>query len=138
MRQWLKNSSMYMISAPVTRKTYSVVPHKFPLAETKTDPVPADQFERYCEELTGLHDTTAAPVYVVKKIVGKRVRHGVTEYQCTWQGFSKNHKTWQPASYLTDYGAADLVRDYEKSLHHTVLVTQIMQSDEMKAVSGYV
>ena len=108
--------------------------NKFPLAEINAVPEPADKFERYCEELAGLSDTTAASVYVVKKIVGKRIRNEVTEYQCTWQGFSKNHKTWQPASYLIDYGAAEIVKDYEKSLHHTVMVAKIMQSDEMIAV----
>ena len=36
-------------------------------------------------------------------------------FRCSWKGYAKSHKTWEPKANLTEYGAIDLVIDYEVS-----------------------
>ena len=52
-------------------------------------------------------------MYEVDKIHDKRVVNGDVEYKVSWKGYSKNHKTWEPKNNLTEYGAIDLVLEYE-------------------------
>lgn len=52
-------------------------------------------------------------VSTVDKIHKSRVRGKVTEYQVTWKGHSRRHKTREPASHLLDYGARELVEEFE-------------------------
>ena len=54
-----------------------------------------------------------AEVYEVEKIHDKQVINDVTYYRISWKGWHKNHKTWEPASNMYEYGAGDMVVEYE-------------------------
>ena len=54
-----------------------------------------------------------ADVYEVNKIHDKRYVGGKAEYKCSWKGYNKNHKTWEPAKNLHEYGAGEILVEYE-------------------------
>ena len=74
-------------------------------------PATALDIERHLDKVNGKE----APVYEVEKIHDKRFVSGEIEYRCSWKGYAKSHKTWEPKANLTEYGAIDLVIDYEVS-----------------------
>jgi len=51
----------------------------------------------YQEELTRVR-VTRRKVYKIDKILNKRVRRGILEYQVGWRGYSKDFDSWVPAS----------------------------------------
>ena len=55
-------------------------------------------------------DAVQSDVYTVDKIHKSRVRGAVAEYQVTWKGYSKRHKTWEPEPHLLDYSHGPVIR----------------------------
>ena len=61
------------------------------------------------------HPDAAEPVvYVVHKILKKRTLDGEIQYRVKWQGFKQSESTWEPAENLLEWGAADIVKEYEE------------------------
>ena len=54
-------------------------------------------------------------VYDVERIIGKRVRDGVTEYRVKWVGYSETSATWEPVDHV-DLGARDAIAEFEGQL----------------------
>ncbi|XP_055383053.1 chromobox protein homolog 5-like [Condylostylus longicornis] len=50
--------------------------------------------------------------YLVEKIQGRRVRHGIVEYYIKWDGYSKDENTWEPRENIHE----SLIEQFEKSL----------------------
>ena len=50
--------------------------------------------------------------YVVKRILAKRIRKGVTEYKAEWEGYN-GETTWEPES---NFQNNVMVREFEKEL----------------------
>ena len=104
--QWNQKTKMWDLQHTIHRK--SIVDSKwdvFPLTKsisTGANPAAVD-FNKLLDKFN--MDAVQSDVYTVDKIHKSRVRREVKEYQCTWKGYSKKHKTWEPESHLLDYGA---------------------------------
>jgi len=59
-------------------------------------------------------DAVDCDVYVIHKIVNKRVRAGVTQYRIKWQGYNSRDDTWEPAENITDWGGVEAILEYEQ------------------------
>ena len=75
--------------------------------------VKAAELEKHLDKVTG--GSSEAEVYEVAKIHDRRVNNGDIEYRCSWKGYNKNHKTWEPMENLYEYGAGEMVTDFEVS-----------------------
>nr|AMR36250.1 HP1D2 [Drosophila lutescens] len=53
-------------------------------------------------------------VYVVEKIVGKRLMHGRLQYRVKWLGFSEEESTWEPLEGVVH--CCDLLANFEAEL----------------------
>jgi hypothetical protein len=56
----------------------------------------------------------AEDLYVVERIIGKRVLNNKIFYKVKWQGYSTNESTWEKVSHLRY--VPDLIDKYEKQL----------------------
>ena len=78
----------------------------------KTKPhmeAPAMGLEKYLDNIHGKQ----APVYEVDTMHDKRVLNGEVEYKVPWKGYDKHEKGWEPKENLTEFGAVDMVIDFE-------------------------
>ena len=67
----------------------------------KTKPhkeVPSAELEKHLDKTAT--KGAIAEVYEIYKIHDKRYVGGKAEYKCSWKGYNKNHKTWEPAQNL--------------------------------------
>ena len=46
--------------------------------------------------------------YLVDRLIGRRIEKGALQYQVQWQGYSKAHITWEPASDLKRHCQSDM------------------------------
>ena len=80
----------------------------------KTKPhkeVPSAELEKHLDKTAT--KGAIAEVYEIYKIHDKRYVGGKAEYKCSWKGYNKNHKTWEPAQNLHEYGAGETLVEYE-------------------------
>ena len=69
------------------------------------------------------------------KILDMREKAGEVEYKVKWRGYSSKESTWEPETNLTDYGAADIVREWKKKHVAAYMVEGAQYDDEVgKAV----
>jgi hypothetical protein len=55
----------------------------------------------------------------VERVLGRRIKHGKSEFFVNWKGFGPEENTWEPEEHL--YGCKELVREYVRSLKSTDL-----------------
>ncbi|XP_016992821.2 chromo domain-containing protein rhino-like [Drosophila takahashii] len=75
------------------------------------------QPEKPCDSAAAEASATSAPdcnVYVVEKIVGKRLKGGRLQYLVKWLGFSDEENTWEPLEGVIH--CCDLLADFEAEL----------------------
>ena len=98
----------------------------FPLRKGNSVMTTSVQMEDYLDKLFN-SEPGDRDVYVVDTIKAKKTVDGQTQYLVTWKGYSKNHKAWEPAEHLTEYGAQEIETEYEKSLRQSHSVKMMMQ-----------
>lgn len=89
-----------------------------------TDPAPNAEFED--------DPNAAGEVHEVERIIGKRVRNGVTEYRVKWAGYSEDSATWEPVDHV-DLGARDALEEFEAQLDYESDSDSSSHSDEEAA-----
>ena len=98
-----EKKEVWIISPAVHRhsKNVQVMNGNMILKSKAHTPATALDIERHLDKVSGKE----APVYEVEKIHDKRFVSGEIEYRCSWKGYAKSHKTWEPKANLTEYGA---------------------------------
>ena len=61
-------------------------------------------------------EQSTGEVYVIDKIHNHKKVGKTTQFLCSWKGYSKRNKTWEPTKHLTDYGAMELLAEYLETL----------------------
>lgn len=61
-------------------------------------------------------------LYLVEKIVGKRVRNGHVEYLIKWQNYSSSENTWEP---IENLNCPILVVEFENRLRRQLQLDEI-------------
>lgn len=57
---------------------------------------------------------TLPDLYIVEKIVDKRMKGGKVEYKVKWENYSDSQNTWEPIINLSSVGF--LIEEYEANL----------------------
>ena len=110
---WNPTTSMWFLGKTMYRKSVKVDDGNFILLQSE-DIKPKDgaKFEAQLEQI----DTEPAEVYVIDKIHNHKKVGKSTQFLCSWKGYSKRTKTWEPTKHLTDYGAGELLAEYLETL----------------------
>jgi hypothetical protein len=122
----------------VTPHVAHVYPTEFPL---RTAPVKGSAESQTIDQFVDSFspDAVVSEVYVVRDILNKRVYDGELQYRVHWQGYKKSEATWEPAEYLSAYGADEIVHAYENKTtrkgRSAGAVHNIQLSDSYLAVS---
>ena len=105
---------MWSIGETISRVYVQINDGVFPLTERPGKITTAKDMEK---EL-GKFDSKQAvqEVYVLDKIHKHRKIGRSTQYECSWKGYAKNDRTWEPEKHLTEYGGAQMLKEYKHSL----------------------
>jgi len=86
------------------------------------------EFDKYIDAIA--HDAVDKLVYEVETILDKRQVDGHTEYKVKWQGYGRRQATWEPEYNLTNYGAAQMIKDFEMKFADAALVIAMFSNGE--------
>jgi len=62
-------------------------------------------------DINGKQSCPEKQVYVVEKVVAKRIRRGKVEYQLKWEGYTDSENTWEKEE---DTNCAELIVEFER------------------------
>ena len=112
---WNRKTKMWELQRSIARKSITVDNGNFVLLQS-ADLVPKDagKFEAELHKFDSKPD--AGEVYVIDKVHKHKRVGNTTQFLCSWKGYSKRNKTWEPTKHLTDYGANELLAEYLETL----------------------
>ena len=87
------------------------------------------EFDKYIDAIA--HDAVDKLVYEVETILDKRQVDGHTEYKVKWHGYGRRQATWEPEYNLTNYGAAQMIKDFEMKFADAALVIAMFSHGEL-------
>ena len=106
---------------------------EFPLREATGERTTAAELDELVNQISPSQEVID-DVYVVKDILASKEAKDGTWYKVHWQGFSKKQATWEPKVNLIEFGAEEIVDEYEKKLEQGALVRRIMMDEDTLAV----
>jgi len=81
-------------------------------------------------DVNGFAKQPEKQVYVVEKIVAKRLRRGKVEYQLKWEGYPDSENTWEKEE---DTNCQELIAEFEKEWKETQKEKKALKSpDDVK------
>ncbi|XP_016949351.1 uncharacterized protein LOC108024087 [Drosophila biarmipes] len=68
------------------------------------------------------------PVFIVEKIIGKRIANSRLQFLVKWEGFPKTSNSWEPIEHVSH--CCDLIGNFEKELVRQGLARELATSNE--------
>jgi len=129
---WDQGNKRHKILPEIKVGTVRVRDEVFPLARIPAKGKSVEAFDDFVDQFSvlGIEDD----IYEIQKIVDSRVREGRREYYCKWKGCTSAENTWEPEAHLTEYGAAELVREF--NIGPLALLTIQALDEETKTIQG--
>ena len=133
--EWNQSKSLWEIG-PTTqhRKSVKVYDGEFPLLTEGVEQVKpaAKDFEDFVGKFSS---TSKKKVYVVEKIAARKGTGANVQYKVHWKGYSRHSDTWEPAEHLEEYGAQQMLKEFNrKQAQSNVTARAFAVSEDYQAV----
>ena len=126
---WNAKKHRFDLHQPIERLGTKIDDDRLPLRTAPRKGSDPAEFDKYIDAIA--HDAVDKLVYEVETILDKRQVDGHTEYKVKWQGYGRRQATWEPEYNLTNYGAAQMIKDFEMKFADAALVIAMFSNGEL-------